>query len=232
MQNSTSNAKKLCFSTKEWLQECYCLMSSQKNEAMNKITMRYTPKDKTYTETMTLTSWINLAISINCVGHAMYYERLLKQMLFHHMSLTLSGLRRMLHKKEYGRMYAGLWRVKKHRQLAARTKMIDGMAKMEADKKESWGYASGRCAKEGDTESEQPAKKKARHINTLTSTQQECKCGTTDHKRVSSKNCPWKDQGLPPPMFGAWFQRLSLGRSHTTVVTTISRRTYVIWYDF
>jgi hypothetical protein len=32
-------------------------------------------------------------------------------------------------------------------------------------------------------------------------------------------------------MFGAWFERLSLGRSHTIILTTISRRIYVIFRD-
>ena len=45
-------------------------MSSQKNEAMNKSIMRYAPKDKTYARTMALTWRINLAIGIDCVGHA------------------------------------------------------------------------------------------------------------------------------------------------------------------
>jgi hypothetical protein len=56
---------------------------------------------------------------------------------------------------------------------------------------EGWGYALGLHVNEG--EGEQPARKKARCNNTLTSAQQEgCKCGATDHQRVSSKNGPWK----------------------------------------
>jgi hypothetical protein len=38
------------FITKEHLQECYHRMSSQKNKAMNKSIMRYTPKDRTYAQ--------------------------------------------------------------------------------------------------------------------------------------------------------------------------------------
>jgi hypothetical protein len=53
-------------------------MSSQKNKAMNKSNMRYAPKDKMHAQTMALTSQINLAIGINCMGHAMYCERLFK----------------------------------------------------------------------------------------------------------------------------------------------------------
>jgi hypothetical protein len=40
---------------------------------------------------------------------------------------------------------------------------------------------------------QQPARKKARVNNPLTSsTVQVCKCGSGDHRRVSSRNCPWK----------------------------------------
>jgi hypothetical protein len=88
------------FSSKERLIECYHQMRSQKNEAMNKSIMRYAPKDKTYARTMSLTSLVNLAIGIDCIGHAQYYERLFRRMKF--TELTFSGLRRMWHKKEYG----------------------------------------------------------------------------------------------------------------------------------
>ena len=92
-------------------------------------------------------------------------------MKFQHTLLTLSGLRQMWRKKEYGCMYKGLRRVKKHRRLAARNKMMEGVAKMELDEKEGRGYASGRRLKdEGDKEGEQP-RKKMRRNNTLTSTQ-------------------------------------------------------------
>jgi hypothetical protein len=56
-------------------------------------------------------------------------------MHFRHTSLTFSGLRQMCHKKEYGLMYTGLKRVHLQHRLAARTKMMDGMAKIEDDEK-------------------------------------------------------------------------------------------------
>jgi hypothetical protein len=57
-------------------------MSSQKNKAMNKSIMRYAPKDRTYARSMSLTSRINMAIGINCMGHGKYYERLFANMRF------------------------------------------------------------------------------------------------------------------------------------------------------
>jgi hypothetical protein len=163
-------------------------MSSQKNEAMNKSIMRYAPKDKTYARTMTLTSRINIAIGIDCIGHARYYERLFRTMNFRHTALTFSGLQRMWRKKEYRRMYSGLKRVHLACRLAARTKLVDGIAKIISDKKEGRGYSSGRRMKQ-EGEGEHIARKKARVNNPLTAG--ECKCGSRDHQRVTSKSCPY-----------------------------------------
>jgi hypothetical protein len=139
---------------------------------------------------MSLTSRINLAIEINCMGHGEYYGRLFSNMRFHPTELTFSGLRWMWRKKEYGRIYTGLWRVKKRHQLAARTKMINGMSKMEVDGK-GRSYASGRNVGEGNVKGEEPKRKKARSGNN--SLASSCKCGGLDHQRVLSKSCPWKD---------------------------------------
>jgi hypothetical protein len=175
-------------------------MSSQQNEAMNRSIMRYAPKEKKYAQTVALTSRINISIGVDCVGHAKCYERLFGAMGFRMTALPFSDLQRMWRKKEYSRIYLGLQKVKKHWQLTARNKMIDGVAKMELDsKEEGWWYASSihvevECDIERDTEGEQPAKKKARQVNNpLTNTQEGgCKCGADYHKRVTSKNCPWK----------------------------------------
>ena len=81
-----------CFLTKERLRECHHQMSSQKNKAMNKSIMRYAPKDKMYCRTMGLTSRINIAIGVDSVGHAEYYQRLFQVMGIRHTELTFSGL--------------------------------------------------------------------------------------------------------------------------------------------
>ena len=80
------------FLTEERLRECHHQMSSQKNEAMNKSIMRYAPKDRTYCRTMGLTSRINLAIGVDSVGHAQYYQRLFQAMGMRHTELSFSGL--------------------------------------------------------------------------------------------------------------------------------------------
>jgi hypothetical protein len=183
------------FTSDERLGECFHEMSSQKNKAMNQSIMRYAPKDKTYCRTMALTSRVNIAIGVDCVGHAQYYGRVFTAMGFQRTELTFSGLRRLWRKKEYGRIYKGEKSVKRRRRLAATMKMTDGCTKMKEDAEAGACYGTGICVEgEDDVEVEvQPKKKRARRNNPLTSAQQVgCKCGGLDHSRVNSKKCPWR----------------------------------------
>jgi hypothetical protein len=190
------------FTTEARLRECHHLMNSQKNEAMNKSIMRYVPKDKTYARTMALTSRLNLAISIDSLGHATYYTRLFGAMKFRKTELTFSGLRRMWRKKEYGRMYHARRRVKKRRRINQREKMIDGIIKMETDATAGMTYSSAMVLEqdegENDDKCEEPARKRAKTNNnqrTSVTGKKEatsCKCGGDDHRRITSSKCPWK----------------------------------------
>jgi hypothetical protein len=132
------------FSREEGLHKCHHMINSQKNEAMNESIMRYVPKDKTYDgRTMALISHLNLAVSVNILGHATCYERLFAHTQFRHTELTFSGLRRMWLKKEYGRMYQAWKIVKKRHGIQQWQKMIDGILKMEADIEKGMAYSSG-----------------------------------------------------------------------------------------
>jgi hypothetical protein len=112
------------FSGEARLRECHHTLNSQKNEAMNKSIMRYCPKDKTFSKTMVLTSRINLAVSIDSLGHSSYYERLFSAMRLQHTQLTFSGLRRMWRKKEYGRIYSATKRIRRRRRIKQTEMMI------------------------------------------------------------------------------------------------------------
>jgi hypothetical protein len=79
--------------------------------------------------------------------------------------------------------------------------MIEGTKKMELDAKEGRGYSSGiRMRDENkDRQSEEKKRKKKRartetaNDNQLTrTTRTECKCGGSDHKRITSLRCPWR----------------------------------------
>jgi hypothetical protein len=175
-------------------------MHSQKNEAMNRSIMRYCPKEKTYSRTMTLTSRINLAISIDTLGHAKYYEDLFAAMEFNNTQLTFSGLRRMWRKKEYGRIYSGLRRVKVRRRIKQRERMVEGTDKLVLDAKEGRGYSSGIRLRETDEDEEGEGSttiraKKAKMSRLTRKVKDECRCGGKDHQRTSSSKCPWKNLG-------------------------------------
>jgi hypothetical protein len=119
-------------------------MHSQKNEAMNKSIMRYCPEDKTLCRTMVLTSRIHLVIGIDTLGHQSFFEEVFSSMGFTRTHVTFSGLRRMWKKKEYGRTYYGLRKVRRRRRMKQRDGMIKGTKKMELDAKETlWEF---KCA--------------------------------------------------------------------------------------
>jgi hypothetical protein len=188
------------FSEEDKLRECHHQMSSQKNEAMNKSIMRYCPKDKTYCRTMILTSRIHLAIGIDTLGHSRFFQEIFASMEFTATEITFLGLTRMWKKKEYGRMYCGLRKVKLRRRTKQRDRMIEGTKKMELDAKEGRGYSSGirmrEERKEEDGEERTRKKKKTKtgneRNNALTrQTKRQCKCGGDDHRRITSLKCPW-----------------------------------------
>jgi hypothetical protein len=163
----------------------------EKNEAMNRSIMRYCPKDKTYCKTMVLTSRISIAIGIDTLGHAGFYEELFESMNFTTSEMTFSGLRQMSRKKEYGQSYSGLASTNRRRRINQRDRMIDGMQKMEEDAKYGRGYSSGIHMQDENKDSDSGSpRKKARLASGKT---KECKCGKKDHMRVSSRSCPpWR----------------------------------------
>jgi hypothetical protein len=151
------------FLTEERLRVCHHVMNSQKNEAMNRSIMRYIPKDKTYSQTMALTSCLNLAIFIDSLGHAEYFKRLFGAMKFRATEPTFSGLRRMWRQKEYGQMYHAKKTVKQRRRINARQKMIDDVKKMEADVRDGMAYSSAIRLEDEDEDErncKEPAKTK------------------------------------------------------------------------
>jgi hypothetical protein len=131
------------FSDEDKLRECHHQMHSQKNEAMNKSIMRYCPKNKTLCRMTVLTSRIHLAIGINTLGHQGFFEEVFSSFGLTWTHVTFTGLRRMWKKKEYGRTYSGLWKVKRRRCIKQRDWMIEGTKKIKMDSEEGRGYSSG-----------------------------------------------------------------------------------------
>ena len=111
----------------------------------------------------------------------------------------------MWKQKEYGRIYKGLKRVKRHRRVGKRKKLTKGTTKMEQDTKSGRMYSTGlrlQDEKINKDDCEEPRMKKNKtHDNVQTTNNNQptsnrnnkgaCKCGGRDHKRVLSKKCPW-----------------------------------------
>ena len=108
----------------------------------------------------------------------------------------------MAGKKEYGRVYAGLWYVKRRGRNKQRDRMIEGTRKMEADAEDGCQYSAGIPLQEEENEAEGgeggPAKKRARTTTTQykpsRTSRDKCKCGGSNHMRTSSFKCPWYGQ--------------------------------------
>jgi hypothetical protein len=149
------------FSDEDRLRECHHKMHSQKNEAMNKsiMTGRYVRQGYLPPESM-------LRFGIDTLGRVSFFEEIFCSIGFTATGVTFSGLRHMRKKKEYGRIYSGIWKVKRRRRMIQRDLMIEGMNKMDVDAKEGQGYSSGihmqEESKDEESEERKRKKKKAR----------------------------------------------------------------------
>ena len=122
----------------------YC--SSQKNESMNRVILRYAPKDRTYIaycQSMSLTSRICLAVGIDSVGHEEDYERLFEKRKLRFPNSTRNMLLSMKKKRDDDRKYQALPKRKRKRSQLKFANMKDGMNKQMADKAMGLVYETG-----------------------------------------------------------------------------------------
>jgi hypothetical protein len=121
---------------------------------MNKSIMRYSPKDKTLCKTIVQRTRRSAGQWSSAPGSTLRLELIgwdtkasLKRfsapwssMGFRRTHVTFSGLRQMWKRKEYGRTYSGLQKVKRRRRIKRRDWMIEETKKMELlDAKEGPG---------------------------------------------------------------------------------------------
>jgi hypothetical protein len=141
-------------------------------------------------KTIVLTFRIHLAIGIDKLGHERIFKEIFLAMGFTTTNLTISGLRQIWKKKEYGRMYSSLWKVKRRRRMQQQDQMIERRTNMKLDAKEVQGYSPGiwtrRESNKEESEEKKRNKKKARMgkqcNNQLTgSKRKEWMCGREDH---------------------------------------------------
>jgi hypothetical protein len=101
---------------------------------MNKVVSQYVPKDRTFCQSMLLTSRICMAVGIDSIGHEDYYER-----VFGKMEMKLPGnmknmLVRMKNRREYDRNFQAQPKRKRKRSKTKFAKMKEGLPKQMADK--------------------------------------------------------------------------------------------------
>jgi hypothetical protein len=175
------------FVSEEKLRECHHGFSSQKNESMNKLISRYVPKDRTFSQSMSLASRICLAVGVDSVGHESYYKRLLGNMNISLPKNTTIMLRNMKKKRDYDRFYQAQPHRKRKRANLKFAKMKDGLKKQMADKATGLNYQSGLNMMTQTADGEG-----AGVLNCTAKPAVLCKfCGSSTHKTRRSKNCKY-----------------------------------------
>jgi hypothetical protein len=128
------------FVKQEKLRECHHGYSSQKKESMNNLISRYVPKDRTYCQSLSLTSRICLAVGVDSVGHKEFCQRLFKLMNIKLPVNTTTILRKMKQKREYNGGYQAQPKRKRKRPNLKFAKMKEGIKKHMADKAMGLNY--------------------------------------------------------------------------------------------
>jgi hypothetical protein len=197
------------FITTKKLKECHHGHSSQKNESMNRLVSRYIPKDRTYSQSMSMASRVCLAVGVDSVGHWEYYERLFAETSVKLPLHTRIMLERMSKRREYDRNYQRRPERKRKRSNLKFAKMKDGLKTQMADKAMGLNYQTGLCMEEigddpdagGPNTKQKPAR---------------CKfCGSSQHKTRRSKGCKffgWSNELVEAEMVRVNILRATTGR--------------------
>jgi hypothetical protein len=174
------------FTNTEKLQECHHGFSSQKNESMNKVVSRYVPKDRTFCQSMSLTSRICMAVGIDSIGHEDYYQRVFGKMEMKLPVNLTNMLFRMKNRREYDRNYQAQPKRKRKRSETKLVKIKEGLQKQMADKAVGRLYETGNnmgltTDEVTDGAGERRPKKAVSCIF----------CGGSTHKTRRSKECKY-----------------------------------------
>jgi hypothetical protein len=168
----------------EKLRECHHGYSSQKNESMNKLISRYTPKDRTFSQSTSLASRVCLAVGVDSVGQEEYFRLLFAKLKMKLPENTKLLLRKMKIKRDYDRKYQALPKRKRNRSAIKFRKMRTGLSKQMADKAIGLTYASGMNMGHNMDEVEGEGDKKRRKKAVIC-----MHCGESTHKTRRSKAC-------------------------------------------
>jgi hypothetical protein len=162
-------------------------MTTQKNESLNRVVMKYAPKEVCYSKSMSLSYRICIAVGIDSIGYLAYLDRVFRKWGIK-MTTTTRNLV-ALHDVEYD-----MQRIRKsdnnyRRAVAYRKQQAwrDECMRQIEDQKKNHYYGTPLVVEDNGGE-----KRKFISPNTTKT----CKCGKTDHQRTTHKSCVLNKQNI------------------------------------
>lgn len=181
--------------TETKLKQCFHGFSSQKNETMIKKMSVTAPKDQTFSGTVLLTSCTHLVCIQDSLGELEAVSRIMSAMGFVGLHPTFCEfLVRSNNTGKYHHRRRLMTKIKIKRNLDKVTKLRESIQKEAANKKNGFGYKKDLALHvDMDNDGCHPNKKKRYNAKAKTATagpKKACKCGGTDHSRVTYCLCP------------------------------------------
>jgi hypothetical protein len=162
------------------LRELMHTMSTQKNESMNRVAMRFAPKHVCFSKSMALTYRLHMAVGINSVGHLQFYTRLFALVGLAMSTITLTVFERLDKSDSYHQSQKKTPKYRSARAHKRNAAMIKELKKEEEDRVKGMSYGIQKEEKE-KKKRESAGKKGAKT----------CKhCQSTSHSRITSLACP------------------------------------------
>ena len=160
-------------------------------EAFNKFLTKFLPKDKTYCQTIENKARSMLAVGLQSVGYRQFYARVFSRTGIEVLEDDITSL--FLRKEDADKLWRQLSRRKENVKIARMRdqyrKLRDGVAKLKADNTKALSYGQGMMGP-GMQETEEEQQQQQQKGRKRKSTGSCPHCGSTGHRRKTSKDCP------------------------------------------
>jgi hypothetical protein len=180
------------------LKELMHNMHTQKNESMNRVAMRFAPKQFCFARSKALTYRLHVAVGINSIGHFRFYSRLFELLGIQMTDITAEVMMGVDALDGYQRERKTLLASKSKRAHQRNASMVKELEKEEEDRKKGMTYGppkpkgekkDGTKRKKGDgrgkaTKMERVARTSCKHCDSLT------------HSRQSHRDCPYNPKNV------------------------------------
>lgn len=174
--------------TRERLAEIYYNANTNKCESTNFFITKFLPKHKMFCRTTADQSRVYLAISITSIGYPETLRRLYRKLGVHAGHHCMKYFNRLESRRSYYKVQTKTKEWKKKRAARAQEKWREKHKKELEDKRKALDYRSGMAM------AAEAAPTNTNRVSTPTSG---CsKCGSTSHKRSSSRLCPFNRKNV------------------------------------